>query len=829
MDVVRITELQPKTYVEQGDYIAIDNQNDGTKKVQFTNLLDNTLSQENKIAPANVVGQRFTNMSASVAQDIADVEADVNTLRAAVGSPLKASTVAQMTDKNKIYVYVGLESGYTNGNWYYWNGSAWTSGGVYNSVAVVTDPTLTLSGVPADAKATGDEVTNLKNDLTDSIVNTGSFDEVSIDLTKYSPINSALDTSTGKLLTASSRITTKGFIDISEFPFINITRTNGFRWNLCFYSEPNENSFITGLHSAWLAENHIVRRLGNYVRITAYDPNSSSVSPSAFGDFTVKGTNYRINNLDLEQFMKSSQMEDEVITDISDSFVSGATSSGSQIVSTKWQLSKDFIDVREYDNVDIYLSSQKKINVSLYDSNKTWLRTTPVRSATIYSVDLSDVSYIKISVGSIIETELFIISDLVVAVFRNVNAKHTDKYSIKLANTFSFYSMTRGVLAVAGSRISTMAFISLANVSALEVEPLNGYYVGIAFYSNNSESSYLWQATWANYKRSYDVSNYAYCRITLRRADGAAMTLTEGENLSVVAFSSAYNPTSLAYSGEKISIKPICNYSNILESLANVGDTQYDFASYMQQGADIYNKYVFMLRHHAKCSVLDLRDYSLTSEFPIEGIAEDSHCNSANFGNAFPAGNTDFPYLYVGRCSYYVDGTPVAELEECYVLNITTSGASLVQTIKFIDDNVDYSYLTWDWMVDNDRNRLVCIGFAEAYGTARRSFIFKEFELPDPTSGEVITLHDSDVIEQWRVEDHNLQAFQGGTVFGKYIFVPLSNSTNEGVAVYDKYDHRQISYIQLDRSQTDELQSASVYDGSLYVVAEGGRIDKIDF
>lgn len=159
MDIVRITELQPKTYVEQGDYIAIDNQSDGTKKVQFTNLLDDTLSQENKIAPANVVGDEIANIKDEVEDEIA-------TIKSAVGSPLKASTVAQMTDKNKIYVYVGSETGYTNGNWYYWNGSAWTSGGVYNSVAVVTDPTLTLSGVPADAKATGDEVTNLKSDFT---------------------------------------------------------------------------------------------------------------------------------------------------------------------------------------------------------------------------------------------------------------------------------------------------------------------------------------------------------------------------------------------------------------------------------------------------------------------------------------------------------------------------------------------------------------------------------------------------------------------------------------------------------------------------------------
>ena len=50
------------------------------------------------------------------------------------GAPLEASTVAGMTDTSKVYVYTGNESGYTNGNWYYYNGTAWVSGGVYNSV-----------------------------------------------------------------------------------------------------------------------------------------------------------------------------------------------------------------------------------------------------------------------------------------------------------------------------------------------------------------------------------------------------------------------------------------------------------------------------------------------------------------------------------------------------------------------------------------------------------------------------------------------------------------------------------------------------------------------
>ena len=93
----------------------------------------------------------------------ARIEADselgtrITQLQSSVGTPLVASTVAGMTDHNKIYVYVGSEQGYTNGNWYYWNGSAWTSGGVYNSTAFQTDTTLSISGKAADAKVVGDK------------------------------------------------------------------------------------------------------------------------------------------------------------------------------------------------------------------------------------------------------------------------------------------------------------------------------------------------------------------------------------------------------------------------------------------------------------------------------------------------------------------------------------------------------------------------------------------------------------------------------------------------------------------------------------------------
>ena len=100
------------------------------------------------------------------------------------GSPLKAATVAEMTDKNRVYVYTGSESGYTNGDWYYWNGSAWTSGGVYNSVAVDTDKTLNVSGKAADAKVTGDAI---RANAAGVAKNTDDINELKADLEQIVP------------------------------------------------------------------------------------------------------------------------------------------------------------------------------------------------------------------------------------------------------------------------------------------------------------------------------------------------------------------------------------------------------------------------------------------------------------------------------------------------------------------------------------------------------------------------------------------------------------------------------------------------------------------
>ena len=96
----RIINLEEATEFSSSDYLVVDSQESGTRKIKESLFTD------------------------------------------AIGAPLVASVVADMTDTSRVYVYTGSETGYTNGNWYYWNGSAWVSGGVYNAVAVVTDTTL---------------------------------------------------------------------------------------------------------------------------------------------------------------------------------------------------------------------------------------------------------------------------------------------------------------------------------------------------------------------------------------------------------------------------------------------------------------------------------------------------------------------------------------------------------------------------------------------------------------------------------------------------------------------------------------------------------------
>lgn len=82
----------------------------------------------------------------------------INELMGLAGAPSMANSAAAMTDSSKVYVYTGNEAGYLTGHWYYYNGTEWTDGGVYQATAVDTDKTLTVENMAADAAVVGDKI-----------------------------------------------------------------------------------------------------------------------------------------------------------------------------------------------------------------------------------------------------------------------------------------------------------------------------------------------------------------------------------------------------------------------------------------------------------------------------------------------------------------------------------------------------------------------------------------------------------------------------------------------------------------------------------------------
>lgn len=98
----------------------------------------------------------------------------------AKGSPLVASSVAEMTDTNRIYVNT------TDGHWYYYKNSNWTDGGVYQA----TEDSETVNQLVYDVNKNYKNQSALNNKFENSL----GYDEFK-KLTTYAQINSYDSTS----------------------------------------------------------------------------------------------------------------------------------------------------------------------------------------------------------------------------------------------------------------------------------------------------------------------------------------------------------------------------------------------------------------------------------------------------------------------------------------------------------------------------------------------------------------------------------------------------------------------------------------------------------
>ena len=197
-----------------------------------------------------------------------------------------------MTDTSLIYVYTGSESGYTNGNWYYHNGSSWVSGGVYNSTAFTTDTTLSISGAAADAAACGD----LKNALSDTIAKTyENLHEIPVTFIDGGYIDrdsgEAIEYSGWKY---SDYIDLSGLTNSYFIALLTTTATIGSSYNV-FYNENKEkigNYFLSGINA--LVQRPLYKD-AKYIRISCRTADKYQI----FDDTEKASINFYLDNNEL--------------------------------------------------------------------------------------------------------------------------------------------------------------------------------------------------------------------------------------------------------------------------------------------------------------------------------------------------------------------------------------------------------------------------------------------------------------------------------------------------------------------------------------------------
>lgn len=199
----------------------------------------------------------------------------------AYGSPLTASTVAGMTDRTRVYVYTGSESGYTSGNWYYWNGSAWVSGGVYNSTAINTDTTLTVAGMAADAKETGDRFTAAETRINEA---EGDIADLKEDLTYLENESIVINNdrevpSETNLLDTENVVLHRLYVNDSQGNPTIMTNSQNWYMSNPIEVTPGERLFLYGqlenLNFLWISvlNQNDASQLSSVARVFRYDPS----------------------------------------------------------------------------------------------------------------------------------------------------------------------------------------------------------------------------------------------------------------------------------------------------------------------------------------------------------------------------------------------------------------------------------------------------------------------------------------------------------------------------------------------------------------------------
>jgi hypothetical protein len=318
---------------------------------------------------ASSAGSHIRELASHLAQRPTEAEVDTKVAQIVSGSPkgtyasLSALQTAFPTGTTGIYITTD------NGHWYYWNGTAWTDGGVYQSTGI-GDSTITPQ------KTTYLMVSkNLFNPNDPDVVLGGYFSSTNV-LTTSSANNQTgfIPVRGGVNYTASKTYSFVNWYDIDK-AFISSTTSSTF----------TSQGYVTAPSNA---------RYARFISATA-DWSTFQVEQGTVSTAYVSYTDFDSTTLDVLKAIKGRNIQDKSISPQKTTFFNmgknlfnpndkdvllGKYYNASNVLTTNANINQSgFIPVVEK---KLYTASEKGNFVNWYDKNKTFLSSTPSSALT---------------------------------------------------------------------------------------------------------------------------------------------------------------------------------------------------------------------------------------------------------------------------------------------------------------------------------------------------------------------------------------------------------------------------------------------------------------
>ena len=250
--------------------------------------------------------------------------------------------------------------------------------------------------------------------------------------------------------------------------------------------------------------------------------------------------------------------------------------------------------------------------------------------------------------------------------------------------------------------------------------------------------------------------------------------------------------------GEKINLrKQKFGYKRSTYNLPVPSNIQPGLVS--RQDIAVYEGKMFQLYDSDYCSIIDLDDGTVDASYPIDC----GHGNSCQFSDEFYSASDDFPLLY---CFAYTSNL-------VYVNRVTTSGATLIRTLK-LSNLTGYRF---SGAIDTINNRLFVLNYTINSSTTSNPVHLSVLDLNDLTANDDSTYTPALISS---IEIPFILMIQGIKYFNDRLFV-TSGGTNpsyfRGIQVLDTKSGAILSKVPYTYDSNEPEGCELVDDGTDYL------------